>query len=68
MIKLGKSWDEMTRDELIQEGVKLFDEREFWKASAIEKGVPINSYKVTCNNVEQMFYELNPDNTGVFYG
>ena len=68
MIKLGKSWEEMTRDELIQEGVNLFDEREFWKALAIEKGVPINSYKVTCNNVEQMFYEMDPDNTGVFHG
>jgi|VirMetMinimDraft_7_1064189.scaffolds.fasta_scaffold358416_2 hypothetical protein len=47
---------------------EMFNEREFWKAVAIEKGVDKNAYKTLCKNVDEMFFEVDPENTGYLHG
>tara|TARA_A100000172_G_C3035232_1_gene108244 strand:+ start:1439 stop:1645 length:207 start_codon:yes stop_codon:yes gene_type:complete len=68
MITLSKNPANMTKGELIREHYDLFDEKEFWKTTAIEKGVPENSYKTLCKEVEQMLRQMDPDNTGFIHG
>jgi|TARA_R110001606_G_scaffold286980_1_gene435128 hypothetical protein len=69
MIQLGKSWGEMTKDELVSEISEIFDEREFWKSLALEnKEVSEDAYKIMCEEVQEMFFEMDPDNTGYFHG
>ena len=68
MIQLGKSWGEMTKDELVSEISEIFDEREFWKSLALEnKEVSEDAYKIMCEEVQEMFFEMDPDNTGYFH-
>jgi hypothetical protein len=47
---------------------EMFNEREFWKSVAIEKGVDKNAYKTLCRNVDEMFFEADPENTGYLHG
>ena len=41
MITLSKNPAKMTKGELIMKHYDLFNEKEFWKSTAIEKGVPV---------------------------
>ncbi len=68
MITLSKNPAKMTKGELIMKHYDLFNEKEFWKSTAIEKGVPENSYKTLCKKVEQTLFEMDPDNTGFIHG
>tara|TARA_R100001082_G_scaffold106880_1_gene80192 strand:- start:2674 stop:2880 length:207 start_codon:yes stop_codon:yes gene_type:complete len=68
MITLSKNPANMTKGELISENYDLFDEKEFWKTTAIEKGVPENSYETLCKEVEQTLRQMDPDNTGFIHG
>ena len=68
MITPNKDPAKMTKKELLMDHYALFDEKEFWKTSATEKGVPKNSYKVLCKEVKQMFLQIDPDNTGFIHG
>ena len=69
MIELGKSWGDMTKEELVRKISEIFDEREFWKSLALQnKEVSENAYKIMCEEVQEMFVEMDLDNTGYFHG
>ena len=69
MIELGKSWGDMTKEELVRKISEIFDEREFWKSLALQnKEVSENAYKIMCEEVQEMFFEMDLDNTGYFHG
>ena len=69
MIELRKSWGDMTKDELVRKISEIFDEREFWKSLALQnKEVSENAYKIMCEEVQEMFFEMDLDNTGYFHG
>lgn len=61
-------YSKMTKDEIISENHELFNEKEFWKSTAIEQGSPRNSYRVCCKEVEKIRYIMDPDNTGFIHG
>ncbi len=53
MIELGKSWGEMTKDELVSKISEIFDEREFWKSLALQnEKVSEDAYKIMCEEVQ----------------
>jgi hypothetical protein len=47
---------------------ELFDELEFWKSTAIEHGAPEDAYEDCLADVERMFEEIDPYNTGEIHG
>tara|TARA_R110002020_G_scaffold455346_1_gene671430 strand:+ start:1840 stop:2070 length:231 start_codon:yes stop_codon:yes gene_type:complete len=63
MIELGKSWGEMTKDELVSKISEIFDEREFWKSLALQnEKVSEDAYKIMCEEVQEMFFEMDLNN------
>lgn len=61
-------YSKMTKDQIISENHELFNEKEFWKSTAIEQGSPRNAYKVCCKEVEEIWRIMDPDNTGFVHG
>ena len=46
----------------------LFEELEFWKSTAIERGASEDAYEELCEDVERMQEEIDPYNTGEIHG
>ena len=46
----------------------LFEELEFWKSTAIERGAPEDAYEDCIESVERMLEEIDPYNTGEIRG
>ena len=55
-------------DRLMRKNDELFDELEFWKSVAIEHNVPEDAYDCLLADVDRMFEEIDPYNTGEIHG
>ena len=58
----------MSIDKLIHKNDELFAELEFWKSTALEQGVAEDAYDDFCRDIELMFEEIDPHNTGEIHG
>ena len=47
---------------------ELFEELEFWKTTALEQGASEDAYDDFCKDIELMFEEVDPYNTGEIHG
>ena len=58
----------MNIDKLSHKNDELFFELEFWKQTAVEQGASEDAYDVFCKDIELMFEEIDPYNTGEIHG